>query len=94
MWRICKKISNGKEWPEGWNRSTIALIKKKGERERPEDYTGVTIMSSLYKICATALTERVVQEMRDKSKLLIWQEGEKEGRKVSSIVHRPQSSLR
>lgn len=51
VWRICGKIWKSEGWPEEWNERVIVPIVKKGSREMGEEYTRVTLMSTLYNVC-------------------------------------------
>lgn len=53
-------------WPEAWKERVIILIVKKGERERVEDYRGVMLMSTLYKIYVAVLVGRLKRELEEK----------------------------
>lgn len=44
----------------------IIPIVKKGEGERVEDYRGVTLMSTLYKIYVAVLVGRLKRELEEK----------------------------
>lgn len=63
---ICKKVWREERWPEEWKEGIIAPIVKKGEGEKIEEYRGVTLMSTLYKICTTVLAERLREEVEGK----------------------------
>jgi len=53
-------------WPQGWREGVIVPIMKKGGEEKAEDYREVTLMSTLYKIYATVLAERLREEVEGK----------------------------
>lgn len=59
MWEFCNKVWRGEGWPESWKEGAIVPIMKKGERERVEDYKGVTLQSTLYKVYASVVAERL-----------------------------------
>jgi len=62
-WEICRRVWRGEGWPDQWKEGGIVLIIKKGDGERAEDYRGVTLMSSIYKIYTTILAERLKEEV-------------------------------
>jgi len=66
MWGYCNEVWRGERWPEGWKEGMVVPIVKKGEGERMEDYRGVTIMATLYKVYAAVLTERLRKEIEEK----------------------------
>jgi len=53
-------------WPEKWKEGIIIPIVKKGKEEKVEEYKKVTLMSSVYKIYATILAERISEEVEEK----------------------------
>lgn len=50
-------------------------IRKRGEGERVEDYRGVTLTQTAYKVYATVLAERLRREVEEKGMLLSNQTG-------------------
>ncbi|XP_077255453.1 uncharacterized protein LOC143893678 [Temnothorax americanus] len=65
-WKFINKIWKGGGWPEIWKEGIIAPIVKKGEGKRAEEYRGVTIMPSLYKVYTAILAERIREEIEGK----------------------------
>ncbi|XP_071576349.1 uncharacterized protein [Temnothorax nylanderi] len=57
-WKYINRIWKGGGWPENWKEGIIAPIVKKGEGKKAEEYRGVTIMPSLYKVYTAILAER------------------------------------
>ncbi|KMQ82464.1 axoneme-associated protein [Lasius niger] len=66
IWEVCKRIWRGEGWPEQWKEGGIILILKKGEGGRVENYRGVTLMPSLYKIYMMVLADRLREEVESK----------------------------
>lgn len=66
MWEYCNRVWKGEEWSEAWKEGVIIPIVKKGEGERVEDYRGVTLMSTLYKIYVAVLVGRLKRELEEK----------------------------
>jgi len=66
IWEYCNEVWRGEGWPEGWKEGMVVPIIKKGEGERVEDYRGVTIMATLYKVYAAILAERLRREIEEK----------------------------
>lgn len=62
MWR-------GEGWPETWKKGTIVPVVKKGRGEVARDYRVIIIVSSMYKIYALVLTERLKKEVEKKGML-------------------------
>lgn len=52
---ICRRMSGREGFPERWKDEVIVLIAKKRRAERVEDYRGVTLMPTAYKIYAMVL---------------------------------------
>ncbi|KAL6416610.1 hypothetical protein ACFW04_013312 [Cataglyphis niger] len=65
IWRICNRIWKGEGCIDEWNEGMIVLILKKGEGERVEEYRGVSLTSTLYKV-ASVLAGRLSEEVEDK----------------------------
>lgn len=65
MGELCNKIWKGGGWPGSWNEGVIVPIRKKGESDKVEDYRGVTLLQTAYKIYAAVLAERLKSEMED-----------------------------
>lgn len=62
---MCRRIWRGEGWPEQWKEGEIIPILKKAEGERVENHRGVTVMSSLYKVYATALADRLKEDVEE-----------------------------
>jgi len=65
-WEFCNRIWRGDGWPEEWKEEIIVPIVKKGRGEKVEEYRGVTLLSTLYKIYVMVLTERLNEEIEEK----------------------------
>lgn len=63
---FCNKVWRGKGWPEGWKEGIAVPIRKKREGGVVEDYRGVTLMSTLYKVYTSVLAERLREEVEEK----------------------------
>lgn len=59
---ILEKIGNGEDIPEGWKEGWIFPIFKKGDRKKAENYRGITLMDTGYKILAMIIEERLRKE--------------------------------
>lgn len=62
---IIQKICNGEEIPEGWKEGWIFPIFKKGDRQKAENYRGITLMDTGYKILAMIIEEKLRKETED-----------------------------
>lgn len=56
MWR-------GEGWIEDWNEGIIVPVVKKGESVRVEEYRGITLTLTLYKVYASVLANRLKEDM-------------------------------
>lgn len=59
---IIQKVCNGPEILEGWKEGWIFLIYKKGDRKKAENYRGITLMDTSYKIMAMIVEEKLRKE--------------------------------
>lgn len=66
VWEVCNRIWRGEGWPRGWNEGLIVPVLKKGEGRVVEEYRGITLMPTMYKIYATILAERLREEVEAK----------------------------
>ena len=79
-WEICKRIWDGEGWPQGWREGIIVPLVKKGGGTKVQEYRGVTLMPTLYKIYATILVRRIEQEVEGKGMIPENQAGFRRGR--------------
>lgn len=87
IWEICNKVWKGEGWPEGWRTGIITPIRKKGKGRRVEDYRGVTVMNTLYKVYAMVIQGRLEKEMEKKNMLPEEQAGFRKGRGVLDNIY-------
>ncbi|KAL6421353.1 hypothetical protein ACFW04_014690 [Cataglyphis niger] len=66
IWKICNRVWKGERWIDEWNEGVIVPIVKKGEGERVEEYRGVSLTSTLYKVCVSVLAGRFSDEVEEK----------------------------
>ena len=64
-WGMINKVWRGEGWPEEWKEGVVVPIVKKGDGVGVEEYRGVTVMPTLYKVYASVLAERLVVEMEE-----------------------------
>lgn len=65
---FCNRVWKGEGWPEDWKEGIIAPIVKKGVGKTVEEYRGVTLMPTLYKIYAGVLAERIKEQCEEKGR--------------------------
>ncbi|XP_043263108.1 uncharacterized protein LOC122403575 [Colletes gigas] len=49
-WEVCRRVWDGEGWPQGWKEGIIVPLAKKGGGKREQEYRGVTLMPTLYKV--------------------------------------------
>lgn len=74
------EIWEGKFWPEEWKEGVIMPIHKKGSKERVENYRGITLTCSSYKVFADVLNKKIVKEIEEKGGWGETQAGFRKGR--------------
>jgi len=79
IWQVCNRIWRGEGWPRDWKEGVLIPIVKKGQGTRVEEYRGVTVMPTLYKVYATALAERLREEVEEGGMLPPSQTGFRKG---------------
>jgi len=77
--KFCNKVWKGGGWPESWKEGMIVPIVKKGEGERVENYRGVTLLSTLYKVYVAVLAEKLREEVERKGSIPPNQTGFRKG---------------
>lgn len=65
-WKICNRIWSGKEWPNDWTEGIVVLRVKKRKGKAVEDYGGMTLTQTAYKIYTSILAERLKEEVKRK----------------------------
>lgn len=78
-WESCNRVWRGEEWPDAWKKGVIVPIINKGEGERIEEYRGVTLVSTLYKVYTTVLAGRLKKELEERDRVPHNQTGFKKG---------------
>ena len=63
---VVKRVWKGEGFPEEWKEGLITPIFKKREKGRIENYRGITLLNSAYKVYAMVLTERLRKEIENK----------------------------
>lgn len=73
-----KQIWKEKEIPEEWRTSVIALIYKKRDQERTENYRGISLLCTAYKAYAEILRDKL--EIKVKRRKVLSERDQKEQR--------------
>lgn len=79
VWKTCSRVWKGEGWPETWKEGWIIPIVKSGEGKKVEEYRGVTLMPTMYKIYAKVLSARIEEEMESKKMIPHNQTGFRKG---------------
>lgn len=64
---IIQKVAKGQGFPEGWRRGVISPLYKKGPRDVMQNYRGIILLNTSYKIYALILEEKLRQETNEKN---------------------------
>ena len=59
MFRICQKIWKDEHLPTTWNEAVIIPLHKKGDKTKSENYRGISLLNSAYKVFAKILLNRL-----------------------------------
>lgn len=57
--KLFNQIFNSGQFPESWFKSVIIPLFKKGDREDPNNYRGISLLDSCSKIFTTVLNKRI-----------------------------------
>lgn len=75
-WEVIEELTNiinkcwpGCGFPESWRNGAVVPVYKKGDKELPENYRGITLMDSGYKIYAELLKNKLDKSLEDKQLL-------------------------
>ena len=79
LWEVCNRVWKGEGWVEEWREGVVVPVVKKGVGKRVEDYRGVTLTQTAYKVYASVLAERVREEVEGKKLLPPSQAGFRRG---------------
>ncbi|XP_076301876.1 uncharacterized protein LOC143219998 [Lasioglossum baleicum] len=72
LWEICNRVWRGEGWPEDWSEGIVVPVVKKGEGEKVDEYRGVPLTQTAYKVYAAVLAERLRKEIAKKGgKMLV-----------------------
>lgn len=81
------KIWMGEGFPENWKKGIIIPIHKKGDKHMAQNYRGITLLNTAYKIYATLLTEKLLSEVEDKNIVPDNQAGFRKGRSTVDNIY-------
>lgn len=79
IWEICNRVWKVEGWPDEWKERILVLVLKKGKGVKVEEYRGVTLMQTAYKIYAAVLADRLREEVESKAILPPSQAGFRKG---------------
>jgi hypothetical protein len=80
MVELMNGVWRGEGFPADWREGVICPIFKKSEKNRAENYRGITLLNTGYKLYASVLSERMKREIEEKGVLPDSQAGFKRGR--------------
>jgi hypothetical protein len=87
MVELMNGVWRGEGFPEDWREGVICPIFKKGEKNRAENYRGITLLNTGYKLYASVLSERMKREIEEKGVLPDSQAGFRKGRGTVDNVY-------
>ena len=79
-WEICRRVWEGEGWPQGWREGIIVPLAKEGSGARVQEYRGITLMPTMYKVYVAVLVGRLEQEVEGKGLIPENQAGFRRGR--------------
>lgn len=74
-------------WPKEWKEGVGVPIRKRGQGERVDDYRGMTIMPTLYKVYTAVLEERLREEVEGREMIPAGQTGFRRGMRTIDNVY-------
>lgn len=81
-----KKIGKGGEIPKGWTKGVATPVSKKGSKEKVENYRGITLMDTDYKIYSEILREKLEKKVEEKRILQDTQMGFRKKRRTRDAI--------
>ena len=87
MVEIMNGVWKGERFPQEWRKGVICPIHKKGNRDDPKNYRGITLLSTAYKLYAMVIGERMRSEIEAKGILPDSQAGFRRGRGTMDNVY-------
>ncbi len=78
--KMLDKIWKGEGLPEEWRVGLISPLHKKGNREKVENYRGITLLNTTYKIYSSILQHKLERDIEEKQLLPEVQMGFRKGR--------------
>jgi hypothetical protein len=80
---VMNRVWRGEGFPEDWREGVICPTYKKGEKNKVENYRGITLLNTGYKMYALILSERTKREIEEKDS----QAGFRKGRDTLDNVY-------
>ena len=84
---VLNGIWRGGEVPGEWKTGMIKPIHKKGDKKEVENYRGITLMDTGYKIYAEIVRKRLEKELEEKKVLDPTQMGFREGKETAEAIY-------
>jgi hypothetical protein len=69
---ITNGVWRGEGFPVDWREGVICAINKKGEKNKVENYRGITLLNTGHKLYASILSERMKKEKNSKREGVLW----------------------
>lgn len=87
MKEVIRGVWKRKGFPKEWREGVITPIHKKEDKNKVENYRGITLLCTIYKLYASILAERLGKEVEDKNILPETQAGFRKGRSTMDNIY-------
>jgi hypothetical protein len=91
---VMNGVWRGERFPVDWRKGVICAIYKKGEKNKVENYRGITLLNTGYKLYSSILSEKMKIEIEEKGVIPDSQAGfRKERGTMDNVGIHPGSSI-
>lgn len=87
LWTVIKGVWEGRGYPDVWRDGVITPVHKRGSTEEAQNYRGITLTATAYKIYASIINKRLLEEMEGEGKFDDSQAGFRKGRGTMDNVY-------
>lgn len=87
LWTVIKGVWEGRGYPDDWRDGVITPVHKRGSIEEAKNYRGITLTATAYKIYASIINKRWLEEMERKEKFEDFQAGFRKGRGTADNIY-------
>ena len=83
--KLCNAIFNQDIFPEEWTKSIIVPLHKKGDCDNPDNYRGISLLSSLNKVFTSVLNARLTEWAEENTVFTEAQAGFRKAHRLSAL---------